>query len=526
MDTHMNDIEDELITEIQTIQDNHNDILIENITSTSSNQINVGDTFFSWELAEIRLNQYAKGCGFSLCRKCVEYDDERNVRQRTFECSFSGVAVSNKVINPTQQRKRPFRKTNCSWHINPTKPMVSAEVGVTSITGQHNHPLLHDVDLYIPKYRRLPDDIMEDIKFYITKGNMGAKQIYPLLVSKFSDQILLKQDLYNAIKKFRSPLNNHHSDAQNIVNQLLELKDKKDGWIIKTRLDPFDNCTSSLCTLHNQIQKQLDNEAQWAHHNNFLQSLPTNNILSVLEPVFSKVFDQMKRYLIPHILSIQLQQILGALLYRSKLVPKDSINIVSNGEEIDCNIGFLEDQLKRPQATLSYLLNGVRLIDIVEIWELRWYLESMQVQVDQLNLQEESVEIVTQFQQVNNTQFIVNDFHIFNQLRALNMALDLGCADKFVDMIDGFIARKKNSIEESNQENMNITDSLASSEGDCSKISNSALNLTDPNLYIQPQQLENTSVSRVPFQAINSHNIINKSTSITTTQVIDNNSIE
>ncbi|CAG8751630.1 4115_t:CDS:1, partial [Dentiscutata heterogama] len=43
------------------------------------------------------------------------------------------------------------------------------------------------------------------------------------------------------------------------------------------------------------------------------------------------------------------------------LVPKDSINIVSNNKEIDC------DQLERPQTTLSY---GVRLSNIVEIWEL------------------------------------------------------------------------------------------------------------------------------------------------------------
>ncbi|CAG8728734.1 11642_t:CDS:1, partial [Dentiscutata heterogama] len=50
----------ESITEIQMIQDSHNDILIENVNLTSSNQISVGDTFLSWELAEIRLNQYAK----------------------------------------------------------------------------------------------------------------------------------------------------------------------------------------------------------------------------------------------------------------------------------------------------------------------------------------------------------------------------------------------------------------------------------------------------------------------------------
>ncbi|CAG8601649.1 11796_t:CDS:2, partial [Scutellospora calospora] len=124
----------------------------------------VDDTFLSWELAEICLNQYAKSCRFSLCHKRVEYDAKRNVRRRTFECSFSSIAVPNKVIDPTQQYQQSSK--------------------------QHNHPLLNN--------------------------NMRAKQIYPLLVSKFSDQILLKQDLYNTIKKFRSPLNNHHSDAQNI----------------------------------------------------------------------------------------------------------------------------------------------------------------------------------------------------------------------------------------------------------------------------------------------------------------------
>ncbi|CAG8731128.1 9707_t:CDS:2, partial [Dentiscutata heterogama] len=87
----------------------------------------------------------------------------------------------------------------------------------------------------------------------------------------------------------------------------------------------------------------------------------------------------------------------------------------------------------------------------------------------------------------------------------------------------------------SKKENMNIADPLvckhrerlsnkqikASSEDDYSKISNSALNLSDPNLYVQPlQQSENTSVSRVPFCTIN------KNTSITTTQVINENSVK
>ena len=38
-----------------------------------------------------------------------------------------------------------------------------------------------------------------------------------------------------------------------------------------------------------------------------------------------RLMDLMKKYLTPHILSVQQQQILGALLYHSMLVPKDAI---------------------------------------------------------------------------------------------------------------------------------------------------------------------------------------------------------
>ncbi|CAG8770081.1 5115_t:CDS:2, partial [Dentiscutata erythropus] len=192
------------------------------------------------------------------------------------------------------------------------------------------------------------------------------------------------------------------------------------------------------------------------------------------------------------------------------LVSKDSINIVLNDEKIDCDIEFLEDQLERLQTTLSYLLN-------------------------------ESVEIVTQFQQSNKYSYNEKKSSnlkkgdvftwVWKVKKALNIALDLGYTDEFVDMIDGFITHKKNFIEET--ENMNIADPLvckhhgrlsnkqikASSEGDYSKISNSALNLSDSNLYVQPlRQSENTSASRVSFYTIN------KNTA--TTQVINDNSVK
>ncbi|PKY30732.1 hypothetical protein RhiirB3_447968 [Rhizophagus irregularis] len=211
------------------------------ITDESIGDIEVGTTFSTWEDAEIKLNQYAKFSGFSLRRKCVEVDKDGVIQRRTFECSFSGKAVSNQVIDITHQRERVSKKIMCPWHINLTKPKSSTEIGITSIIGQHNHSMIPDIYLYASKYCRLSEVILERIEFYVTKGNMGSKQIYPLLVASFPDQYIHKRDLYNAIQKFKSPLTNRYGDAQNTINKLFELKDHEPGWIIYTRLDPFDN---------------------------------------------------------------------------------------------------------------------------------------------------------------------------------------------------------------------------------------------------------------------------------------------
>ncbi|CAB5388946.1 unnamed protein product [Rhizophagus irregularis] len=113
--------------------------------------------------------------------------------------------------------------------------------------------------------------------------------------------------------------------------------------------------------------------------------------------------------------------------------------------------------------------------------DLRWYLENIQDQYIHESLQDETIGIVTQFQQDNNNEILIADLHIFNQFRmpdtftidikqclqrkvkyayefgkmkkALNLALDLDCEDVIFNMINGFINCKKNTIEETNNEN-------------------------------------------------------------------------
>ncbi len=117
------------------------------------------------------------------------------------------------MIDINHQRQRLSRKIMCPWHINITSPKSSSEIRVTSIIGQYNHPIILDTYLYAPKYYCLSDDIIERIKFYVTKGNMRSKQIYLLLVASFLNQYIHKRDLHNVIQRFKASLTNQHGDA-------------------------------------------------------------------------------------------------------------------------------------------------------------------------------------------------------------------------------------------------------------------------------------------------------------------------
>ncbi|CAG8795175.1 22931_t:CDS:2, partial [Cetraspora pellucida] len=456
-------------------------------------QISVDASFLSWDLAEVQLNSYAKAKGFSLHRKRVEFNNNGEGRQRTFECTHSGKCVSNQVVDLSQQRNRSSGKISCPWHINLSKPKESAVVIITSIIGEHNHQLQSDIRLYAPKYRKLSSEILEKIEFYVTKGKIGSKQMLPLLTSEFPDYIIHKRDLYNAVQKVRRPLNQHQGEAQEFVNYLLYLKHQEPGCIVNFRV----------------------------RHYSYMNSLPTSQMPSVVESLF-------------------LQQIAGSLLYRAQLRPIEDILELQENLQLDYDNGFLENQLDRPQNSIIALIKDIDLSDIIEIWKLiclssvykhyivllcdggylctcmtiinrgiicshffqvmmntkaakfhiglvarRWYYDDQQdIRLEDLQLQ--SIEISTMFQQTA-TNIAVPDFHIIEKIRdtnmyivknqqaankkaryangfgrmkkALNIALDLGCKEKLIYVISSFINQKKSAIENINNKNIQLGES-------------------------------------------------------------------
>jgi len=68
--------------------------------------------------------------------------------------------------------------------------------------------MISDIYLYAFKYHCLSNNIMKRIKFYVTKGNIDSKQIYPLLVANFLNQYIYKRNLHNAIQRFKASLTN------------------------------------------------------------------------------------------------------------------------------------------------------------------------------------------------------------------------------------------------------------------------------------------------------------------------------
>ncbi|CAG8676181.1 8214_t:CDS:2 [Gigaspora rosea] len=172
-----------------------------------------------------------------------------------------------------------------------------------------------DVVLYAPKYRKLSLEVLEKIEFYVTKGRIGR---WSRLLNKYSQsQNYFNRALQGSIKSWARCYQLNCFTASIQSTQRVEVINR----LIKEGI----RSTCSLHDLHQHIQNLLDNEAKWARHNSYMNSLSTNQALSIVASVFPKVLEMLKLYVTPHILAVQEQQIAGSLLYRALLRLKKDI---------------------------------------------------------------------------------------------------------------------------------------------------------------------------------------------------------
>ncbi|CAB4438645.1 unnamed protein product [Rhizophagus irregularis] len=88
--------------------------------------------------------------------------------------------------------------------------------------------------------------MLEKVKFWTIQEKMGISTQYNLLVALFSDKVINKKDLSNAIQQFKKQVKPSKNDACQMFTELYLKKDDDPRWIIKPYFDVGERRLNSL----------------------------------------------------------------------------------------------------------------------------------------------------------------------------------------------------------------------------------------------------------------------------------------
>ena len=112
-------------------------------------------------------------------------------------------------------------KTSCEWYCNFTFPKSAYQVKCTTLKGVHNHEISSSqVHHFIARYRRLSDEMIQDLKFFMDCKVAPITQL-EILKKKYPGHVFHKQDIYNAIYKLRQN-NDDNLDSTLLLDVLFE----------------------------------------------------------------------------------------------------------------------------------------------------------------------------------------------------------------------------------------------------------------------------------------------------------------
>lgn len=100
----------------------------------------------------------------------------------------------------------------------------------------HNHELSPNTSTYIPIYRKISEDALNEIQFLTKHGNLSIGTQKNLLKAKFPNESILERDLANAIQKFKVKAD-EKTDASRLLTILIQKKTHDPEWVVKFELD-------------------------------------------------------------------------------------------------------------------------------------------------------------------------------------------------------------------------------------------------------------------------------------------------
>ncbi|CAG8585268.1 17996_t:CDS:2 [Dentiscutata erythropus] len=106
-----------------------------------------------------------------------------------------------KLVDITKQYEKPSATINCEWHVNFNNHKGTKEIICTSLVNKHNHEMNPLVAQTAPRFYKLSEEMIKDIRFYTcSMESIGATLQYNLLKAKYPDKYIDKKDVYNAIQ--------------------------------------------------------------------------------------------------------------------------------------------------------------------------------------------------------------------------------------------------------------------------------------------------------------------------------------
>ena len=117
-------------------------------------------------------------------------------------------------------------RVGCPWRLNIWAKKDKNYLEVMIFKDQHiGHELSPLASQFVPTLRKLSEEILQEIHFLTVVAKVNATVQYRIIRKKFKTRIY-RQDLYNAIDKFRCEAMPGEKDAGTLLKRLYDKKDE------------------------------------------------------------------------------------------------------------------------------------------------------------------------------------------------------------------------------------------------------------------------------------------------------------
>ncbi|CAG8653169.1 17353_t:CDS:2, partial [Gigaspora rosea] len=180
----------------------------------------IGKTFQNWEQVENFIKQYAttKGHGVQIGGGGRIDAEAWQIMKRTYLCQHSGKPLESIKLNGTSNR------VECPWKVNIWFRKDKNCLEVTTLNDQHvGHELYSSARRFDSTLRKLPKEVIEEIRFLTVAAKADATMQYRIIWEKFKIRIH-RPDLYNLIRDFHCDSAPGKEDTATLLKRLYEKK--------------------------------------------------------------------------------------------------------------------------------------------------------------------------------------------------------------------------------------------------------------------------------------------------------------